>query len=216
VATNGFAIWLGSNADVYSNMIQPIQGHGIGLLAGSNNVRIYDNVIEPKSWPCNEVCRSTNPNSAHGIRLKTYGIGNLRDVEIFSNRIVCKTLPQKSNCYTELSGISNYVTDYDPTFEPNPARISIHDNTIQVETDNSLQQQAIAYKVGPYGDVYRNSFSSNHIIVEMSDADAGVGQNSILRSNTLLKGVNPSVHVISFGYNRPMGTSCWIPNRPWG
>jgi hypothetical protein len=119
---------------------------------------------------------------------------------------VGKTLPQKSNCYTELSGISNYVTDYDPTFEPNPARISIHDNTIQVETDNSLQQQAIAYKVGPYGDVYRNSFSSNHIIVEMSDADAGVGQNSILRSNTLLKGVNPSgFHVISFGYNRPYG-----------
>jgi hypothetical protein len=206
VATNGFAIWLGSNADVYSNMIQPIQGHGIGLFAGSNNVRIYDNIIEPKSWPCSEYASSTYPNSAHGIRLKTYGIGNFHNVEIFSNRIVGKTLPQKSNCYTELAGISNYVTDNDRTVEPNPARISIHDNTVQVETRYSLQQHAIAYKVGPYGDVYHNSFSSNHIIVEMSGVDAGVGQNSVLRSNTLIKGVNPSeFHAISFGYNRPYG-----------
>jgi len=127
-------------------------------------------------------------------------------VEIFSNRIMGKILPQKSNCYTELSGISNYVTDNDPTVEPNPVRISIHDNTVQVETDDSLQQHAIAYKVGPYGDVYQNSFSSNHVIVEMSGVDAGVGQNSILRSNTLIKGVNPSgFHAISFGYNRPYG-----------
>jgi hypothetical protein len=206
VATNGFAISLGSNADVYSNTIQPVQGHGIGLGTGSNNVKIFDNLIEPRTWPCSEYSTYGYPNSSHGIRIKTYGSGKVRDVEISNNRIIGKTISQKSGCYTEIVGITNYITDSDPSTAPNPESISIHDNDVRVTTDNYLQQHAIAYKVGPYGSVYHNTFASNHIVVEMSDSDAGTGQNSKLVSNTLEKLAEPNgFHTLRFGYNRPYG-----------
>ncbi len=208
VATNGFAITTGSNVDVFSNTIQPFQGHGIGLGTGSNNVRIYDNLIEPRTWPCSEYSSYNYPNSSHGIRIKTYGSGNLRDVEIYNNRIIGRTIPQRSNCYTEISGITNYITDSDPSAAPNPENISIHDNSVQVYTDNYLQQHAIAYKVAPYGSVTRNTFGSNHIIIEMSDSDAGAGVNTKLVSNTLEKLASPSgFHTLRFGYNRPYGNT---------
>ena len=102
-------------------------------------------------------------------------------------------------------GITNYITDSDPSTAPNPENISIHNNDVRVATNNYLQQHAIAYKVGPYGSVYRNTFASNHIIVEMSDSDAGVGQNSKLVSNTFEKLTEPNgFHALRFGYNRPV------------
>lgn len=205
-ATNGFAISIGSNVEVYANTIQPFQGHGIGIGTGSNNVSIHDNLIEPSTWPCSEYSSYGYPNSAHGIRIKTYGSGKLHDVEIYNNRITGRTNPQKSNCYTEVVGITNYVTDSDPAAEPNPSNISIHANFVEVTTDDYLHQHAIAYKVGPHGSVSGNQFASNHIIVEMSDADAGVGQNSTMISNAFRKLPNPSgFHTMRFGYNRPYG-----------
>jgi hypothetical protein len=208
VATNGFSIFVGSNVDVFSNTIQPLQGHGIGLGSGSNNVKIYDNLIEPRSWPCSEYSTYFYPNASHGIRIKTYASGNLKDVEITNNRIIGRTIPVKSNCYTIVSGITNYVTDSNPSTDPNPSNISISGNNVQVYTDNYLQQHAVAYTAGPYGSVSQNTFASNHIIIAMSNADAGVAQNVRLLSNTLEKLPSSSgFNTLRFGYNRPTGSA---------
>jgi len=198
-ATNGFSITFATNTDIHDNIIQPFQGHGIG--AGPYQ-RIYNNLIEPRSWPCSEYAAYSYPNSAHGIRIKTYGSGYMINLSIFNNTIIGKTNPQLPNCYTEVSGITNYITDDDPITPPNPQNNEIYNNNISVETDNYLQQHAIAYKNGgDFANVHDNIFKSNHIIVEMSDSDSDGGKNTKLISNMLVKGENPSgFRTLRYGY----------------
>lgn len=208
VATNGFAISVGSNADVFSNTLQPFQGHGIGLGSGSNHVRIYDNLIEPRSWPCSEYATYFYPNASHGIRIKTYGSGNIHDVDISNNRIIGRTIPVKSSCYTKISGITNYIIDSDPAVNPNPSNISIHGNTVKVYTDDYLHQHAVAYTAGPNADISGNTFASNHIVIDMSNADDGVALNSRMVSNTLEKlPGSDGFNTLRFGYGRPSGST---------
>ncbi|MCB4756111.1 MAG: hypothetical protein LHV69_03610 [Elusimicrobia bacterium] len=203
-ASNGFAIVVGSNLDIHDNIIQPIQGHGLGLGRGSNNVRIYNNLIEPRTWPGAEYSTYFYPNSCHGIRIKNYGSGTIKNLEIFNNTIIGKTTPQKPNCYTEVIGITNYLADdADGAISQD---VRIHDNNISVETDDYLHQHAIAYNGQGQGEIYNNTFKSNHIIVELSGADDGGAANyKTFTSNTLVKSETPQAgfHTLRYGYFSP-------------
>jgi len=203
IATNGFAVSLGSNVDFHDNIIQPIQGHGIGLSRDSDEVKIYNNLIEPRTWPCSEYSSYTYPNSVHGIRIKNYGSGAISNLEIFNNTIRGKTNPQLPSCYTEVVGITNYLMDDSAGVVS--TNVKIHDNNISVETDNYLQQHAIAYKAMGQGEFYNNILKSNHIIVEMSDTDCGgATQYKKFYSNTLIKGDNPQgFYTLRYGYSSP-------------
>ena len=203
-ATNGFSISAGANVDIHDNIIDPIQGHGIGLGRDSDNTRIYNNIIKPKSWPCSEYSSYGYPNSAHGIRIKNYGSGILENVEIFGNTIIGSTNPQLNNCYTEVSGITNYLGDDSGGGVSD--NVKIHDNNISVTTDNYLQQHAMAYKTQGQGEIYNNTFESNHIILDMSDGDvSSATQYKAFDSNTLIKNSTPQAgfYTIRYGYNFP-------------
>lgn len=199
-STNGFSLNLGSNIDVHDNLIQPVQGHGIGIGRGSDNVRIYNNLIEPRTWPCSEYSSYFYPNSAHGIRMKNYGAGVIENVEIFNNTIIGKTTPQLPNCYTEVSGLTNYIAD--DSGGGISKNFKIHDNVISVETDNYLQQHAIAYTGQGQGEFYRNTLTSNHIIVEWSNSDGGgvLKPYKTFDSNTLIKAGNAVAKFYTFRY----------------
>ncbi|MFA5857291.1 MAG: putative metal-binding motif-containing protein, partial [Candidatus Pacearchaeota archaeon] len=184
VATNGFSIAT-SYADIYNNKIQPYQGHGIG---GTTGLKIYNNLIEPRSWPCSEYSSYGYPNSAHGIRLKNYGSGSGGEIEIYNNTIIGKTNSQLENCYTEVVGITDYLTDSNPNIPPNPYDINIHNNYIAMETNNYLQQHAIGIKAMGHSNIYNNTIKSNHVIIELADSDV-YNLNNLRRmvSNTLIK-----------------------------
>lgn len=216
VATNGFAIAASSNTEIFNNTIQPVQGHGIA--AGSYQ-EIHHNRIEPRSWPCSEYARAGYPNSAHGIRIKTYGSGAMRDLSIHDNTIIGRTNPQRSNCYTEVSGITNYITDFNPLIEPNLSNNRIFNNIVDVATDDPEKQDAIALKNEGTAEIFGNTFKSNHIAIEMSDADSclpdppntsgcqsshrGGGENNVLTGNQIIKAEGAtSFHTLRCGYFR--------------
>jgi len=204
-ASNGFAIVVGSNLDIHDNKIQPIQGHGLGLGRGSNNVRIYNNLIEPRTWPGAEYSAYFYPNSCHGIRIKNYGEGTIKNLEIFGNTIIGKTTLQKPNCYTEVIGITNYLAD--DSGGAISQNVRIHDNNISVETDDYLHQHAIAYNGQGQGEIYNNTFKSNHVVVELSGADDGGARNyKTFVSNTLVKSETPQpgFHTLRYGYFSPL------------
>ncbi len=205
IASNGFAINAGSNLDIFDNAITPIQGHGIGLGRDSDSVRIFDNTIEPSTWPCSEYSTYFYSNSAHGIRIKNYGSGALDNVEIFGNTITGHTNPQLSSCYTHVTGITNYIAD-DAKGGPISSNVTIHDNVISVNTDNYLQQHAIAYEGQGFGEFYNNTLTSNHILIELSDSDGGgiSSVNKVFKDNTLIKaGNSPGFYTFRYGYFSP-------------
>lgn len=206
VATNGFSILAKANIDVYNNILQPVQGHGVGLFVDSSNTNVYNNLIEPRSWPCSEYSDYYYPNSAHGIRFKTYGHGGVYNVSIHDNTIIGATNPQKAECFTEVVGITNYVTEA-PEYasDPDPVNIKIYNNDVRVSTDNSRQQWAIAFKMGQFAQVYNNKFASNHVIIQMSDKDESEAKDNTLVSNTLEKISNPQdFATLWFGYYQPL------------
>ncbi|NLF25564.1 MAG: carboxypeptidase regulatory-like domain-containing protein [Deltaproteobacteria bacterium] len=204
VASNGFAIGAGGNLEVYDNKIQPIQGHGIGVGRNSDDLKIYNNLIEPKTWPCSEYSTYFYPSPAHGIRIKNYDTGSIENLEIYGNIIRGTTLPQKPNCHTKVTGICNYLADdKEGQLSQN---VKIHDNDVSVVTDDYLHQHAVAINIQGQGEVYNNTFKSNHIVVELSGSDGGGAANyKRFASNTLVKAQNaqPGFHALRYGYFSP-------------